>query len=75
MRNLAGILLPSVPSDISESSPLKEMLQRGKKEAKHGIGAREIYGLRDSLPVAQTEPIQVGVEGHGGLERGKEELK
>ena len=27
MRNLAGILLPSIPSDISVSSPLKETLQ------------------------------------------------
>ena len=75
IRNLAGIRLPSAPSDISESSPLKEMLQRGKEEGKHGIGTCVIYGRRDSLPVAQTEPIQVGVEGHGGLEGGKEELE
>ena len=32
IRNLAGILLPSAPSDISESSPLKEMLQRGRSK-------------------------------------------
>ena len=65
MRNLACILLPSIPSDISVSSPFKERLHVGNMALKC-YDSLIIHDRRDSLPFAlHTKPIQVGVEGQG----------